>query len=590
MDVTFLPPYECFFSKLRDHNPLEKEFTDFTKLLNSGLSQQEALKKLRLKVVPPSGFDNYNYLESVWEHEQMTTFQDFVRWYNNKDVVPTLEAMQKIMEFYHNKGIDMLKLGCTLPNLANICLHKSTNSKFYPFVEADKDLHNKIREDMTGGPSIGFTRKAIVDQTYIRNTENICKSIVGIDASQLYPFSMCQEMPTGLYTRWEFDSDSQKFKARQNKSRKFENMVMSYLQSQRPNCTIESYYTTGTQKKIDCFNVDGFCAHCKTIFEAMGCYFHFCACQEARASMSEEETQKGLKKREYDELRRDYLRNKGYKVVEIWERNWWETVKGDESVKIHVRNNFPFKLPLTQESLLTKVREDKLFGYVQCDLDVPDGLKYKFSNFPPIFKNFNVSRADIGDYMRDYAIDNDLLKQPQRMLISSFKLENGTVITPLLNFYLSLGLKCTKIYRFVQYTPKKCFNNFVQSVVDARRVGDENPESSVVAETMKLLGNSSYGYQIMDRSRHRETKYLNDEKTHKAINGKLFKRLNSVSKELYEVELVKSKIEHREPIIVGFFILQYAKLRMLELYYNIFDKFCDVDTFEELEMALTPYT
>ena len=192
LDVTFLPPYECFFSKLRDHNPLEKEFTDFTKLLNSGLSQQEALKKLRLKVVPPSGFDNYNYLESVWEHEQMTTFQDFVRWYNNKDVVPTQEAMQKMMEFYHNKGIDTLKLGCTLPNLANICLHKSTNSKFYPFVEADKDLHDKIREDMTGGPSIVFTRKAIVDQTYIRNTENICKSIVGIDASQLYPFSMCQ--------------------------------------------------------------------------------------------------------------------------------------------------------------------------------------------------------------------------------------------------------------------------------------------------------------------------------------------------------------------------------------------------------------
>ena len=138
----------------------------------------------------------------------MTTFQDFVRWYNNKDVVPTLEAMQKMMEFYHNKGIDMLKLGCTLPNLANIWLHKSTNNKFYAFVEADKDLHDKIREDMTGGPSIVFTRKAVVDQTYIRNTEKICKSIVGIDASQLYPFSMCQEMPTGLYTRWEFDSDS----------------------------------------------------------------------------------------------------------------------------------------------------------------------------------------------------------------------------------------------------------------------------------------------------------------------------------------------------------------------------------------------
>ena len=53
LDVTFLPPYECFFSKFRDYNPLEKKITDFTKLLNSGLSQKEALKKFRLKVVPP---------------------------------------------------------------------------------------------------------------------------------------------------------------------------------------------------------------------------------------------------------------------------------------------------------------------------------------------------------------------------------------------------------------------------------------------------------------------------------------------------------------------------------------------------------
>ena len=223
-----------------------------------------------------------------------------------------------------------------------------------------------------------------------------------------------------------------------------------------------------------------------------------------------------------------------------------------------------------------------MFGYVQCDLEVPAGLKYKFSIFPPIFKNFNVSRADIGDYMRDYVVENNLLKQPQRMLISSFNLKNGTIITPLLNFYISF--KCTRIYRFVQYTPRKCFNAFVESVVDARRGDDENPDSSVVVETMKLLGNNSYGYQSMDRSKHTETKYLNDEKRHNVINGKMFRRLKKVSKERYEFELAKSKVEHREPIRVGFFILQYAKLHMLELYYNFFDRFCDVGKFEELEM------
>ena len=72
----------------------------------------------------------------------------------------------------------------------------------------------------------------------------------------------------------------------------------------------------------------------------------------------------------------------------------------------------------------------------------------------------------------------------------------------------------------------------------------------------------------MDRSRHTVTKYLSDEKTHSAINSKLSKSLNHITDQLYEVELVKSEIEHIEPIIVGIFILEYAKLRMLELYYN----------------------
>ena len=176
-------------------------------------------------------------------------FRDFLRWYNNKDVVPTLQAMKKMMKFYHDQKNDMLKLGCTLPNLANICLHKSMDRKFYPFIEADKDLHEKIRSEMTGGLSIVFTRKAVVDKTFIRRSNNVCKAILGIDASQLYPFSMCQAMPTGLYTRWEFDSNLQKFKARQNKIMKFENLVMSFYQANRPECTIESFYTTGRQKK-----------------------------------------------------------------------------------------------------------------------------------------------------------------------------------------------------------------------------------------------------------------------------------------------------------------------------------------------------
>ena len=88
----------------------------------------------------------------------------------------------------------------------------------------------------------------------------------------------------------------------------------------------------------------------------------------------------------------------------------------------------------------------------------------------------------------------------------------------------------------------------------------------------------------MNRSRHTVTKYLTDEKTHSEINSEMFKRLNHITDQLYQLELVKSEIEHREPIFVGFFVLQYAKLRMFELYCNFFKTLCDNDKCEELEM------
>ena len=101
--------------------------------------------------------------------------------------------------------------------------------------------------------------------------------------------------------------------------------------------------------------------------------------------------------------------------------------------------------------------------------------------------------------------------------------------------------------------------------MDASRRDDENLNSSVVAETMKLRAESSYGYQIMDWSQNIVKKYLIGEKTHAAINHRLFRKLDHVNIALYGVELAKAQIQHKESIIVGLIILQNAKLRILDL-------------------------
>ena len=107
---------------------------------------------------------------------------------------------------------------------------------------------------------------------------------------------------------------------------------------------------------------------------------------------------------------------------------------------------------------------------------------------------------------------------------------------------------------------------------------------------MKRLVNSSYAYQIIDRSKHTLTKYLNDEKLHEAINGKFFRKPNHLNDNLYEIESVKANVEHKEPILVGFFILHYAKLRMLELCYNFSKRFRILNPSEKWMWIQTPST
>ena len=58
-----------------------------------------------------------------------------------------------------------------------------------------------------------FTRIVFVEETHILKPTNVCKSIVQIESSQLYPCSMCQPIPTGLCTRYEFDADLRKIQA-----------------------------------------------------------------------------------------------------------------------------------------------------------------------------------------------------------------------------------------------------------------------------------------------------------------------------------------------------------------------------------------
>ena len=128
----------------------------------------------------------------------------------------------------------------------------------------------------------------------------------------------------------------------------------------------------------------------------------------------------------------------------MWECERWRLYKTTNIVKHQNREHFPYKRLLATEQILEEIKEGKLIGYLQCDNEVPKKLRSKVVNFSPIFKKTLVSWNHIGDLMKNYAEEQRILIRPQKMLISSFTSQNGTLITPLLWFYLQLGLVVTK--------------------------------------------------------------------------------------------------------------------------------------------------
>ena len=105
----------------------------------------------------------------------MTTLRDFLVWYNNRDVVPFLQAIDRQFAFYRQRGIDMFKQGISVSGLTLLYLFNDLPEKTYftIFNEKNKDLHDLVKENIVGGPSIIFHRYHEKGVTTLRQNEYV---------------------------------------------------------------------------------------------------------------------------------------------------------------------------------------------------------------------------------------------------------------------------------------------------------------------------------------------------------------------------------------------------------------------------------
>ena len=79
-------------------------------------------------------------------------------------------------------------------------------------------------------------------------------------------------------------------------------------------------------------------------------------------------------------------------------------------------------------------------------------------------------------------------------------------------------------------------------VAEARLDGDHDKDKALIAKTMKLIGNSSYGILITNKEKHHDIVYVNGSKIGTEIMDEHFYNLTELPNGYHEVEKTKTKI------------------------------------------------
>lgn len=234
--------------------------------------------------------------------------------------------------------------------------------------------------------------------------------------------------------------------------------------------------------------VDGFDPLNKIVYEFLGCFWHGHCCKLNSSKQTSQSKQK------YEETlkRHCYLRNLGLKVRSVWECEWDVYIKENAQVQVFLKETFEIgdgKASKTATEIVGAVKTEDFFGLLEIDIETPDHLKKYFEDLPPIFKNADVSRADIGKVMREYATKNNIMNRPRRLLISSYFGKKILINSELLKWYLSKGLVVTRLYQAFQFKPSFCFKGKGDVVSFHRRAADKDPDKAVIADMFKTTGN-----------------------------------------------------------------------------------------------------
>jgi len=316
---------------------------------------------------------------------------------------------------------------------------------------------------------------------------------------------------------------------------------LEYVSSRCPYENNKIYHAlNGGEKLVAGYHIDGYYEidqlddePYRIGFEFMGCHVHQCPDHCTKSMQSKEE------------IRRDYERLADLEVAldELVVMRSCEWQKQRKSLEYRSSlSSFIGKRKITADQLINAVKNDELFGILKVDIRSPKEVieKYRRLNFPFIFRELTVTEDMLSETMLNQATKNKRAF-PHQCMTLTYNADDFIVTTPLLKFYLEMGMVVTNVYWVLQYVPTQPFEHFVKELVEVR-INSVNVNAAL-GDRAKFTLNSSVGRFGMNLSKHRNTKFVRKENLARHIRTPLLEKERTLVSE-YPVdihEVVKKK-------------------------------------------------
>ena len=556
--------------------------------------------ELRQENVPFESYENakneYNRRRSLPDQhpDKIHNFVGWLTYYNSLDTFPLAKAINNSFEqFFRCFRMDPSWV-ISLPKYAQNCMFQDYDQSepfCFSFSPANSEIRELFRKNLLGGLVNVYHRMTDLSgqadlpksSQFAENGDKFTR-IQFFDFNALYLFAQKQPFPATPGIHWEFVEKRGGFFSKTTMAPGVSFSQIQWLLFIDANdeklikndgtraCLEHAYYRTEFDfhgYKIDGYaNVDGQ----NLFYEFLGCYWHK-GCEYCGRYP-------GLDP-EWDE-KSTYLKRHGT-LVTMRECIWQEKIKHLRSMETPYLPQIMSKYS-NEKTLLAGIRSETLFGFAICDVTCPDQIfnQIKSINFPPVIQRGIIDEDLLSPYMAERCRSRDY-KLPQKTLIQTYNGKQLLLYTPVIKFYMDLGLEISNVTKFIQFKAARPLEPFVEKITEGRIAACESGNGPLEL-AYKIIGNSGYGKLGEAVSRYTTTKIGDDSFHRRQARSAFYKSENILTQEdgdheLIEISMTPKTVEDDKPIAMATAILQNSKLHFLRFVYEVLWKFLQPGSF-----------